>query len=390
MAECLQYTMNGEYSIVEGFFMYRRKIVFVCIVNIVTLLQLSGMELFQSKAVMCQESGLINSIARLNNGHMAVAGFKGCNIYSEQGKLIKNISNGSISNMTVSRDYNKIALISKQEVAMHMLSTNEKKVLLAEDLFCWGTVAFGMKYLFLYNFKGNREMQAYNVINGEWKATYAFGENNKSVWIYGHMMACHPHENEIACIENQHYAYITDLEKKRFRLNIPRAMSIEYSFNGKYLAINERQKGWRFIPYPIEKNNIDWQENDYLDLPLHLSIAFHKNDVLAAILTRYGVVQFVDYKNNKVLKEVKFADKVESDRYVSKLLAFTSDWQKLVVAIKDKFFVYPISLDLIYRGQFKEDFLKTRLLKNILINGIPLPQDIINLITNLVFEEIVF
>jgi hypothetical protein len=242
--------------------------------------------------------------------------------------------------------------------------------------------------MFSYPLFDNDEYNYYS----EYKVSASYANS------YGNTISCHPYKNEVARLRSSHMAEGIDFNAILFSINSrinssDWFKSIEYSPDGN-VAINRYQTGYVFVK-PSDKTMSDKEDERCCCEPLHLSIAFHKNKVLAAILTNDATVQFLDYTKNIMLKKIKF-EKPElvfnngfHDAYILKLLSFTPDGKKLVTAIGNKFFVYPLPLDLIYMGKFKEDFIKTRwFLKNVCDGKIQLSSDVINVITDLLLDVV--
>jgi hypothetical protein len=274
--------------------------------------------------------------------------------------------------MAVSRDCSKIAIISDKEVAMYT-SSNDEKVLLRRNVPQRGAVTFGVKYLFLYT---ERLLELYRLIDGKYVEAYCIW-NIQQKPVNGHILSCHPYKNEVAYVRGEGCVVISNLENNNdCHLQRGNLIAVEYSFDGEYFALNDRRTGWGFISHPTQNKSNFIERFGCNDNFFHLSIAFHKNNILAAMLTRNGTVQFIDYKKNTELKEINFEEKIIcKDSYIPKLLAFTPDGKKLVIAINNKYFVYPLPLDLIYMGTYKERFIQARwFLKNVCKGEMQLSQ----------------
>src|SRR5579872_225733 len=96
---------------------------------------------------------MIKSVAFCNN-MIAVAGDKGCALYSPQGKLERDLSQDDIYNMAVTRDASKLALSGKQAIEIHYLQSEQKKHVAPIRACPCNKITFIPKGLCIYNTSG--------------------------------------------------------------------------------------------------------------------------------------------------------------------------------------------------------------------------------------------
>jgi WD40 repeat protein len=121
----------------------------------------------------------------------------------------------------------------------------------------------------------------------------------------------------------------------------------EWSYGGEFLAINKKGKNYRFV----RRDN--GNRGDDFELPkqrlgdkgiFYISIAFHKNNITAALLKSDGGVEFWDYKNREWLgtmfckghKEMLWKDYNKDNQ----LLSFSPNGKQFVMSLGRKVLVY--------------------------------------------------
>ncbi len=157
----------------------------------------------------------------------------------------------------------------------------------------------------------------------------------------------------------RHPIIITDLDNMRekehermgnFKLHLlpytysERFPQGEFNYDGTWLAINMCGKKYRFLlkgNQKIDEFEISSEEKNKNDDIFYIAIAFHKNDITAALLRNDGCIEFWDYKKKRLLLKLlhyrtdeKMLWKDRNNR--DQLLCFSPDYESMIASVGRK------------------------------------------------------
>jgi hypothetical protein len=117
----------------------------------------------------------------------------------------------------------------------------------------------------------------------------------------------------------------------------------EFNYDGTWLAVNMSGKKYRFLPKSNQKINefeISSEEKDNNDDIFYIAIAFHRNNITAALLRNDGAVEFWNYKKKLLLgvsRNETDAKMLWKDRNCrDQLLCFSPDCESVIVSVGSK------------------------------------------------------
>ncbi len=293
----------------------------------------------------------IKALGFSKNDTIIIAGDYCCEVYSTTTGLSSVLSDDndgttvdSIFDMTISVDNKKLALAKAKKIVLYDITGDIKK---EEELhYGWGhQISFVNDSLNIcYEKSFPHIMCSYHCITKE-----LFQRRHDPCSIAGPLYVT----------GDRHSIIITDLgnmrERERERMGnfqfhlLPltyseRFPSGEFNYDGTFLAINMSGEKYRFSP--LVKQNIDEfeisskekRENENI---FYIAIAFHKNNVTAALLRNDGAVEFWDYRKKQLLEIL--CDDITDEKMLWKdrnnrdqLLCFSPDCESIVASVRSK------------------------------------------------------
>jgi hypothetical protein len=328
-----------------------KAIIILCIMSCVSLCDAMEIPTKNSK---------IRALGFPAHDKIIIAGDHYCELYSTVAKssfLFDEDDNiqGPIYDMAISSDNEKVALVKAKDVVLYDLVGDNRQKITFPWIVSAGVdrkISFRACMLCVCNTQNYPHIiDAYNYIT-ETTSEKIF----QPAQFYG----------GVKVIGDSHPIIITDLDHMREReLESARTFyALPFTYSERFpsgeincdetlIAINMFGKKYRFIngkPLIIngfqvtsKEFEIPVEENENEDA-FYISIAFHKNNITAALLRSDGCIEFWDYKNKTLLGTMNCKDDESmlwKDRDCrDQLLSFGPDCKQLVASLGRKIYLY--------------------------------------------------